>query len=61
MEIIKLVGVSQGGKLTVDIPKELDNKELEIMVISSKDVTPGSDIKTHKMENDDEVDNSQMI
>lgn len=37
MEAIKLIGTSHGGKLTVDVPEELDDKELEIMIISSKE------------------------
>jgi hypothetical protein len=37
MEAIKLIGTSHNGKLTVDVPKEFDEKELEIMIISSKD------------------------
>lgn len=36
MEAIKLIGTSHNGKLTVDVPKEYDEKELEIMIISSK-------------------------
>ncbi|MEO8719521.1 MAG: hypothetical protein ABI297_00430 [Ginsengibacter sp.] len=38
MDAIKLIGTSRNGKLTVSIPEELDNKELEIMVISSKEI-----------------------
>ena len=37
MEAIKLTGISHDGKLIVDVPKEFDNKELEIMIVSSKD------------------------
>ena len=37
MEAIKLTGISHDGKLIVDIPQEFDNKELEIMIVSSKD------------------------
>ena len=37
MEAIKLIGISHNGKLTVDVPKEFDEKELEIMIVSSKD------------------------
>ena len=37
MDAIKLIGTSHGGKLTVDVPEELDDKELEIMIISSKE------------------------
>ncbi len=37
MEAIKLTGNSHNGKLTVAVPEEYDNKELEIMIVSSKD------------------------
>jgi hypothetical protein len=37
MEAIKLIGISHNGKLTVDVPKEFDEKELEIMIISAKE------------------------
>jgi hypothetical protein len=37
MDAIKLIGTSHGGKLTIDVPEELDEKELEIMIISSKE------------------------
>jgi hypothetical protein len=37
MDPIKLIGTSHGGKLTVDVPEELDDKEIEIMIISSKE------------------------
>lgn len=37
MEAIKLIGTSHKGKLTVDVPEEYDDKELEIMIISSKE------------------------
>lgn len=37
MEAIKLIGTSHNGKLTVDVPEEYDDKELEIMIISSKE------------------------
>ena len=36
MEAIKLTGTAHNGKLIVDVPKEFDEKELEIMIISSK-------------------------
>lgn len=39
MDPIKLIGTSHGGKLTVDVPEELDDKEIEIMIISSKEKT----------------------
>ncbi|HEY5408699.1 MAG TPA: hypothetical protein VIJ92_16510 [Ginsengibacter sp.] len=37
MEAIKLFGTSHDGKLTVSVPKEYDEKELELMIISSKE------------------------
>ncbi len=37
MDAIKLTGISHDGKLTVAVPEEYDNKELEIMIISSKE------------------------
>ena len=37
MEAIKLIGISHNGKLTVSVPEEYDNKELEIMIVSSKE------------------------
>ena len=37
METIKLIGTSHDGKLTVAVPDEFNDKELEIMIISSKD------------------------
>ena len=37
METIKLIGTSHDGKLTVAVPAEFNDKELEIMIISSKD------------------------
>lgn len=37
MEAIKLIGTSHKGKLTVAVPEEYDEKELEIMIISSKE------------------------
>ncbi|MEO6837924.1 MAG: hypothetical protein ABI261_07710 [Ginsengibacter sp.] len=37
MEAIKLIGTSHNGKLTLSVPEEFDNKELELMIISSKE------------------------
>jgi hypothetical protein len=37
MEAIKLTGVSHNGKLIVSVPEEFDEKELELMIISSKE------------------------
>jgi len=38
MEAIKLIGTSHKGILTVDVPEEYDGKELEIMIISSREI-----------------------
>ncbi|HUZ60297.1 MAG TPA: hypothetical protein VMU83_16115 [Hanamia sp.] len=38
MEAIKLTGTSHNGKLTVSVPEEYDNKELELMIISSTEM-----------------------
>ncbi|HXR84181.1 MAG TPA: hypothetical protein VN722_07730 [Hanamia sp.] len=38
MDVIKLIGASHNGKLIIDVPEELDEKELEIMIISSKEL-----------------------
>ncbi|MEO5649539.1 MAG: hypothetical protein ABIR03_06390 [Ginsengibacter sp.] len=35
--MIKLIGSSHQGKLTVLVPKEYDEKEIEIMIVSSRD------------------------
>ncbi|MGN6533042.1 MAG: hypothetical protein ACTHK0_14970 [Ginsengibacter sp.] len=37
MDAIKLIGTSHDGKLIVDVPEELNDKEIEIMIISSKE------------------------
>jgi len=37
MEAVKLIGTSHNGKLTVAVPEEYDEKELEIMIVSSKE------------------------
>jgi hypothetical protein len=37
MEAIKLKGTSHNGKLTLSVPAEFDGKELELMIISSKE------------------------
>jgi hypothetical protein len=37
MEAIKLIGTSHDGILTIAVPEEFDEKELEIMIISSKE------------------------
>ena len=38
MEAFKLIGISHGGKLTVSVPEEYDEKELELMIVSAKDI-----------------------
>lgn len=43
MEAIKLTGVSHNGKLTVSVPEEFDEKELELMIISSKEKKGGDE------------------
>ncbi|MEO8854301.1 MAG: hypothetical protein ABI359_11000 [Ginsengibacter sp.] len=37
MEAIKLIGTSNNGILTVAVPEEFNDKELEIMIVSSKE------------------------
>jgi hypothetical protein len=37
MDAIKLFGTSENGKLTVDVPEEFNDKELEIMIVSAKE------------------------
>ncbi len=39
MDAIKLIGTSHDGKLIVDVPEELNDKEIEIMIVSSKEKT----------------------
>lgn len=49
MEAIKLIGTSENGILTVAVPDEFNDKELEIMIVSSKEKgTDELDIKTKK-------------
>ncbi len=50
MDPIKLIGTSHGGKLTVDVPEELDDKEIEIMIISSKEKSKHDDQNTAQKE-----------
>jgi hypothetical protein len=42
MEAIKLIGTSHNGILTVAVPEEFDEKELEVMIISSKEKEKGT-------------------
>ena len=37
MEAIKLIGTSENGIITVDVPDEFNDKELEIMIVAAKD------------------------
>lgn len=49
MEAIKLIGTSENGILTVAVPDEFNDKELEIMIVSSKEKgTDEIEIKTKK-------------
>lgn len=50
MEAIKLIGTSHNGKLTVDVPEEYDDKELEIMIISSKEIKSAVEEPSEKAE-----------
>ena len=61
MEAIKLIGVSKNGKLTVDVPTELDNKELEIMIIASKPLESGNKSISDELNNASEDADSEMI
>lgn len=61
MEAIKLIGVSKDGKLTVDVPKELDNKELEVMIIASKPLETGNEVISDEVDNASEEVDSEMI
>ena len=45
MNTLKLIGTSHDGKLTVSVPEEYDDKELEIMIISSKEMKEENDQK----------------
>lgn len=48
MDAIKLIGTSHGGKLIIDVPEELDDKEIEIMIVSSKEKDRDEDEKIKK-------------
>jgi hypothetical protein len=48
MDTIKLIGTSHDGKLTVSVPEEYDDKELEIMIISSKEKKEENDERIKK-------------
>ena len=37
MEAIKLIGTSENGILTVAVPEEFNDKELEIMIVAAKE------------------------
>lgn len=54
MDAIKLIGTAKNGKLIVDIPQEFNNKELEIMIVSAKeikDVNSDGEEENHPGEN----------
>jgi hypothetical protein len=51
MDAIKLIGTSQNGKLTIEVPHELDNKELEIMIVSAKDRKPENPVAEENVKN----------
>jgi len=55
MDVIKLIGASHNGKLIIDVPEELDEKELEIMIISSKELKKeeGNYDEKAKLKNED--------
>lgn len=60
MDATKLIGVSRNGKLTVDVPKEFDNKEIEIMIVATRNLKPGEiespdKIPERKIDLDDEM------
>ncbi len=55
METIKLIGTSHNGTLTVSVPEEYDEKELEIMIISSKEKGKDSQGKKGKERNIEEM------
>ena len=56
MEAIKLIGTSHKGKLTVDVPEEYDGKELEIMIISSREIKKAGQ-ETKEKESDVKLSN----
>lgn len=52
MEAIKLIGTSHNGILTVAVPEEFNDKELEIMIVSAKEKNVDSDEKIKKIKKD---------
>lgn len=48
MDAIKLIGTSHNGKLVVDVPEEYDEKELEILIVSSKDTANKKEVETKR-------------
>lgn len=54
MEALKLKATTANGKLTVAVPDEFDNREVEIIVLSTADVDQNSSSEKEK-ENDDRV------
>ena len=53
MEAIKLIGTSHDGKITVSVPKEYDDKELELMIVSAKDINDKDKYKEEVKEEDE--------
>ncbi|MEO6818108.1 MAG: hypothetical protein ABI266_07205 [Ginsengibacter sp.] len=61
MDAIKLIGVSHNGKLTVDVPKELDEKELEIMIIASRKLVPDSKENHDNLSEEKKIEDNTII
>ena len=61
MEAIKLIGTSHDGILTIAVPEEFDGKELEIMIISSKEVKNDNEEKLKKDKEDKRVEKFMKI
>lgn len=58
---MKLTGVSHDGKLIVEVPKEMDDKELEIMIIASRKVETDSKEKQDKSKEEGTVENDTIM
>ena len=52
MEAIKLIGTSHDGILTIAVPEEFNEKELEVMIISSKGKKNENEEKIKKKQKD---------
>jgi len=59
MDAIKLIGTSHKGILTVDVPEEYDGKELEIMIISSREIKKTGQAINEKESKDKEFLNKE--